>query len=149
MFSGRIVLTFIVGFLLFQIFAPGLSANDQLPEGTEVEFIVPVGTTIATGTSGEKLVFTGRADAIVSGFGNCGFFSGGGVAGTQGPLHPAVSIDPRGGGSVFHGNVIVTHVNGGANDPSPVPPGTRLSSIVQLNVCGTTNEFQKYRGVVD
>ena len=145
MFSGRIVLAFVVSFLLLQILEPRVLASDRLPDGTEVDFIVPVGTTIATGANGEKLVFTGRADAIVSGFGSCGGGTGGG---TTGPLHPAVSIDPGAGGSGFHGNVIVTHVNG-TGDPSPLPAGTRLSTITQLNVCGTTNEFQKYRGIVD
>ena len=84
MFSRRIVLTLVVGFLLLQIFAPGLSANDRLPDGTEVEFIVPATSAIAVGDNGEQLVFTGRADVIVSGFGNCGFSSHGGEAGTHG-----------------------------------------------------------------
>lgn len=132
----------VLGVLACAFSTSGVSARqagDRLPDGTVVQFVLPTGTPITTGTSGDFLVFTRRADAVVTGAGTC-------TTGTQLPLQSAVAIDPGSGSS--HVNVIVTDVNG-VTDPSPIAPGTRLGSLVSLGTCGASGEFELYRGVVE
>ena len=132
----------IVAIVLSIVHLPALevAANDQLPNGTVVDFVVPAGSPFSSGGD-DVVVFTGRADGVVAGPSTCS-------SGTQNPLQSAIGIfaPPHGAGQRFF-NVIVVSVEGGTN-PSPIAPGTRLGSIQSLGICGTSGEYDKYRGVV-
>ena len=132
-------ITVMVGSWLAVVLSSGLFAANRLPTGTTVEFIVPVGTGIGMA---ELVVFTGPVDLTVGLPGNCTP-----AVGDSGPLQEVLSIDPGAGGS-HRATVIVTQVAGVWN-PGAVPLGTRLGPLTALNVCGSTNDFQKYRGTVE
>ncbi|MBI4487811.1 MAG: hypothetical protein HY694_01885 [Deltaproteobacteria bacterium] len=102
---------------------------------TTVDFVVPTGTALVAGVGNDKIVFTGRSSGT-TGVGNCG-------TGDR-PVQNAVMVDPAGGRATRLSGII--GVSGAAD---PVQNGTRLKNLVGLGACGTSNEYDKYRGEVD
>lgn len=98
-----------------------------------IDFVVPQGTSIATGATGEKVVFIQKSTATDTA-GNCGT--------GELPVQTIVTVDPAGTGAAKISGVIVTSQAAG------ITPGTRLQNITQLAPCGTTNEYVKYRGEI-
>lgn len=132
--SHRIIPAIALVLSMVTIIAPASSAQERLPDGSVVRFVVPTGTAIGTGAT---IVFTVPADGAVVGPGDCG---------TGGPLQSTVAISPT-DRRAFSVNVIVEEVNGVAN-PSAVPPGTRVGSLVSQGTCNG-GYHDAYIGVVE
>ena len=133
--SHRIIPAIALVLSMVTITGPDSSAQERLPDGSVVQFVVPSG--IAVGTL-STLVFTGPADGTVVGPGDCG---------TGGPLQSTVVINGPAGSRSFSVNVIVLEVNVVANPPA-VPPGTRVGSLVQNGPCNG-GAYDKWTGVVE
>lgn len=112
----------------------GLVSNVQA-EVIILDFVVPAGTAITTGTGDDKdvLVFTGRPSGSTA-VGTCG-------AGDH-PVQNGVFVDPGGNRATRIIGVIPV------SQSTAVAAGTRVRNLQSLGTCGTSGEYDKYRGEV-
>ena len=115
-----------------------LVAHERLPDGTVVEWVTLIGDAFVGAYPGAMYVFTGRSEGTVSA-GNCG----------SGPRQHVVIIIPGNGNLGSKQDVIVTRVGAQTANIPEISPGTRLGSINALGTCGTSGEYQGWRGVVE
>lgn len=118
----RIISAVAMGFAVVTYSGSSSLAQERLPDGSVVEFVVPNGSPPTAPSS--TVVFTGPADGTVVGPGSCG---------AGGQLQSTVVIAPA--QRTVSMNVIVVKVDEVTNPPA-VPPGTRLGSFVGLGLCG-------------
>ena len=102
---------------------------------SQVEIIVPMGTPITTGPTGDIVIFTGRPVGLMPP-GDCGF--------SDLAVQNTVIVDPGGGGATRLSGVLPTE------PPMPIAPGTRVMNLTAIGLCtgGDGNVYNKYRGEV-
>lgn len=101
---------------------------------TTIDFVVPTGTAISTGGTGDFVVFIGKsasADGVTVGDCGTGEF----------PSQNAVAVDPGGGRATRILGIINT------SSASSVAPGTRLKNLIAQGSC-SGGQLDKYRGEV-
>lgn len=110
-------------------------SRDVRAQATTVDFVVPDGTALTTGDTGDILVFIGKA-ASTENIGNCA------STGTY-PVQTAVVIDPGAGQRATRiAGIIPTQV-------SDIPNGTKLGALASTGTCAIDGViYVKFRGTV-
>lgn len=126
----------LLGVAVACVFASGiLSLVSNLHAETTIDFVVPDGTSIATGAAGDIIVFVGRS-TTTSSVDSCG------AAGDY-PVQTGIAVDPGGNRAARITGIINT------TSTTAVANGTRLANIALINQCAISGaNYTKYRGEV-